>query len=130
VEREPERPTGGCPQRDHIKENIVLRKIVAVIALSGTMALGAVGVASATTTTTPATTHTIDCTKALARVPKINAREAKAATYVTKAGAREATAKAAGHTRVVNRITHRITRVQKLEARGTKVLAAISAKCG
>jgi hypothetical protein len=113
-----------------MKEITMLRKFVAVVALSGTMALGAVGVASASSTTTPAATHTIDCTKALARVPKINAREAKAATYVTKAGTREATAKAAGHTRVANRIARRIARVQKLEARGTKVLAVISAKCG
>jgi hypothetical protein len=113
-----------------MKEHTMLRKLVAVAALSGTMALGAVGVASAATPATPATTHTINCTKALARVPRIQAREAKAAVWVPKARAREATAQAAGHTKLAARIGRRITRVQKLEARGTKILARISAACG
>jgi hypothetical protein len=122
-----------------MKESTMFRKFVAVAALSGTMALGAVGVASATTptTATPAATpavtpanHTIDCTKALARVPKIQAAEAKAATFVTNAQAREAKATAAGHTKLAARIARRITRVQKLEARGNKILARISAACG
>jgi hypothetical protein len=112
-----------------MKENTMFRKLVAIAALSGTMALGAVGVASATTPSTPST-HKIDCTKALARVPKINAREAKAATWVTKAQAREATATSAGHTKLATRIGNRITRVQKLEAKGTNLLARISAACG
>jgi hypothetical protein len=116
-----------------MKENTMFRKLVAIAALSGTLALGAVGVASAATPSTPATpatTHTIDCTKALARVPKINAREAKAATWVTKAQAREATATSAGHTRIANRIERRIKFVQKREARGTKILARIASACG
>jgi hypothetical protein len=108
------------------------RAVISVAALSGALTFGVAGMAGATTAapaTTP-TTHTIDCTKALARVPKINAREAKAATWVTKAQAREATATSAGHTKLANRIERRITRVQKAEARGTKVLAKISAACG
>jgi hypothetical protein len=113
----------------------MFRKLVAIGALSGTMALGAVGIASASTPSTPSTpttptTHNIDCTKALARVPKINAREAKAATWVTKAQGREATATSAGHTKLATRIGNRITRVQKLEAKGTSILARISAACG
>jgi hypothetical protein len=112
-----------------MKENTMFRKLVAIGALSGTMALGAVGIASATTPATP-TTHKVDCTKALARVPKINAREAKAATWVTNAQAREATATSAGHTKLATRIGNRITRVQKLEAKGTTLLARISAACG
>jgi hypothetical protein len=115
-----------------MKENSMFRKLVAIGALSGTMALGAVGIASATTPSTPATptTHKVDCTKALARVPKINAREAKAAAWVTKAQAREATATSAGNTKLATRIGNRITRVQKLEAKGTTLLARISAACG
>ncbi|HEV3369747.1 MAG TPA: hypothetical protein VG074_09290 [Acidimicrobiales bacterium] len=112
----------------------MFRKLVAIGALSGTMALGAVGIASATTPSTPSTpsptTHKVDCTKALARVPKINAREAKAAAWVTKAQAREATATSAGNTKLATRIGNRITRVQKLEAKGTNLLARISAACG
>jgi hypothetical protein len=112
-------------------ENSMFRKLVAIGALSGTMALGAVGIASATTPSTPSpTTHKVDCTKALARVPKINAREAKAAAWVTKAQAREATATSAGNTKLATRIGNRITRVQKLEAKGTNLLARISAACG
>jgi len=112
----------------------MFRKLIAVAALSGTLAIGAAGVASATTTTSPSTpsgtTHTVDCTKALARVPKIKALEAKAAAYVPKAQARQAKATAAGHTKWAARIGKRITRVHKLEARGTKILARISAACG
>jgi hypothetical protein len=117
-----------------MKENSMFRKLVAIGALSGTMALGAVGIASATTPSTPSTpsptTHKVDCTKALARVPKINAREAKAAAWVTKAQAREATATSAGNTKLATRIGNRITRVQKLEAKGTTLLSRISAACG
>src|SRR3984885_809999 len=132
VEGEQGRPTEGRRHRDHMKENTMFRKLVAIGALSGTMALGAVGIASASTPTTPATpsTHTVDCTKALARVPKINALEAKAATWGTKAQPREATATPAGHTKLATRIGNRITRVQKLEAKGTTLLARISAACG
>ena len=47
-----------------------------------------------------------------------------------KAQAREAKATAAGHTKLAARHRKRITRVQKLETRGTTLLAKISAKCG
>ena len=47
-----------------------------------------------------------------------------------KAQAREAKATAAGHTKVADAIAKRITRVQKLEGPGNKVVARIAAKCG
>jgi len=57
------------------------------------------------------------------------AREAKLAAWMPKAVAREAKAKAAGHTKVAERIATRIVKVQKAEARGTAVTAKIAAKC-
>jgi hypothetical protein len=124
----------------------MLRKLVAAAALSGTMALGGIGVASAsspsTSTSAPSSSssssgtgstpahRTIDCSKAMARIPKINAREAKGTAWVSKAQTREAAATKANHTAVAKRIGRRITRVQKLQTFGHKVEARISAKCG
>jgi hypothetical protein len=115
------------------------RTLIAGTAITGALTFGAAGLAGATTptssssptssATSPATLAT-RCAKAEARVPKINAREAKAAAWVTKAEAREVKAKAGGHTKIATRIENRITRVQKLEARGTTLLARIAAKCG
>jgi hypothetical protein len=107
----------------------MIRSVFAGAALTGTLALGAVGVAGATTTTS-APTHVVNCTKAQARAAKIEAREAKAASWVSTAQGREATATTAHHPKVAARIGRRISRVQKLEAQGTKVLARIAAKCG
>ncbi|HEY2215220.1 MAG TPA: hypothetical protein VGH31_09205, partial [Acidimicrobiales bacterium] len=67
---------------------------------------------------------------AQARVPKIQAREAKLATWVTKAQSRESAATTAGHPKAAARIGRRITRVEKLEAKGEKRLARIAAACG
>jgi len=111
----------------------MIRKLIAVAAVSGSLALGVAGVAGATTpsTTTPSTpTHATLCAKAEKLATRIQAREAKAATWVPKAQAREAKATAAGHTKVATRIGDHIARVQKWETRGTTVLAKISAKCG
>ncbi|MGP0029334.1 MAG: hypothetical protein ACLPVF_02380 [Acidimicrobiales bacterium] len=113
----------------------MIRKLITVAALSGTMALGAVGVASAATPTTPSSSSTvtgqvpINCTNALALVPKIQAREAMGNTWLPKAQARESAAKSAGHTKLEALIARRITRVQKREALGNKVVAAINTAC-
>jgi hypothetical protein len=63
-------------------------------------------------------------------VPKIQAREAKAVAWVTKAQAREAAATSAHHTKLAARIATRITKVQAAEAKGEKLLTTIAAKCG
>ena len=111
------------------------RTVIAGAAITGALTFGAAGLAGAATTTTngtanPGVTKAGLCAKAEARVPTIQAREAKAAAWVPKAQAREAKATAAGHTKLATRIGDRITRVQKLEARGEKVLSTIAAKCG
>jgi hypothetical protein len=126
----------------------MMRKLIAVAAVSGSLAFGAAGViglsgtAGAAVPTTPTTptsvtpstvtpaTHTARCAKAETVATRIKAREAKAATWLPKAQAREAKATAAGHTKVATRISDRISRVQKLEGKGNTVLAKIAAKCG
>ncbi len=108
----------------------MFKKIVAIAALSGTMALGAVGIAGAATAPSTPATHAAKCAKWEARVPKINAREAKAQTWVTKAQARLATATSAGHVKVAARIQNRINRVQSLEAKGTALINRIDSACG
>jgi hypothetical protein len=123
----------------------MMRKLIAVAAVSGSLAFGAAGViglsgtAGAAVPTTPTSvtpstvtpaTHTARCAKAETVATRIKAREAKAATWLPKAQAREAKATAAGHTKVATRISDRISRVQKLEGKGNTVLAKIAAKCG
>jgi hypothetical protein len=112
----------------------MIRKLIAVAAVSGSLALGAAGVAGATapSTSTPTSTptHATLCAKAEKLATRIQAREAKATAWVPKAQAREAKATAAGHTKLATRIGDRITRVQKLETRGNTLLAKIAAKCG
>jgi len=111
----------------------MIRKLIAVAAVSGSLALGVAGVAGAApSTSTPSVTptHATVCAKAEKLATRIEAREAKAAAWVPKAQAREAKATAAGHTKVAARIGARIAKVQKWETRGTTVLGKISAKCG
>jgi hypothetical protein len=112
----------------------MMRKLIAVAAVSGSLALGVAGVAGATapSTSTPTSTatHATLCAKAEKWATRIQAREAKAATWVPKAEAREAAATAAGHTKLATHIGNRITRVQKWETRGNTVLAKIAAECG
>ncbi len=124
----------------------MMRKLIAVAAVSGSLVFGAAGIigpsgtagAAASTqrphrrlpsNVTPAT-HASRCAKAETLATRIKARETKAAAWLPKAQAREAKATAAGHTKVATRISDRITRVQKLEAKGNTVLAKIAAKCG
>ncbi len=121
----------------------MMRKLVAVAAVSGSLIFGAAGVVglsgaagaavpttqSTPTSVTPATRAAL-CAKAETLATRIQAREAKAAAWLPKAQAREAKATAAGHPKVATRISKRISRVQKLEGKGTTLLAKIAAKCG
>jgi hypothetical protein len=61
---------------------------------------------------------------------RVHAREAKIAQRLPKAQAREAAAKAAGHTKLANFIAKRIQRVQAREAQVNARLAKVEAKCG
>jgi hypothetical protein len=55
--------------------------------------------------------------------------EAKVATWVPKAEAREAKAKTAGHTKRADAIANRVTEVQNRETKATARLAKAQAKC-
>ena len=55
--------------------------------------------------------------------------EGKVSTWVPKAEAREAKAKAAGHTKLADAIANRITRVQNRESKVNARLAKAQAKC-
>lgn len=117
-----------------------MRKLIAATVLTGTLALGAAGAAGASTPTSatsssstgtsPTTSHPHLCARAEKLAGRIQTREAKAAAWIPKAQAREAKASAAGHTKVATAISKRITRVQKLEQKGTTLLGKIQAKCG
>ena len=111
----------------------MIRKLIAVAAVSGSLALGVVGVAGAATpsTPTPAVTPTATrCVKAEKLAVRIQKAETKAAAWVPKAQARQTKATTDGHTKLAAAIGRRISRVQKLETRGTTLLGKISAKCG
>jgi hypothetical protein len=110
----------------------MIRKVIATTTLTGGLALGLGGVASATTTpNAPAAigTHTFNC----ANAPKIEARitkiEAKANTWLPKAQARLTKAQQNHHPKVVTRIQNRITRVNKILTRVQGIEAKLTVAC-
>ncbi len=110
----------------------MFRTIIAGAAVAGALTFGAAGIAGASTPTT-GSTGTATAAKC-AKLPAIQATvqkvEAKVATWVPKAEAREAKAKAAGHTKLADAIGHRITRVQNRETKVNARLAKAQAACG
>jgi hypothetical protein len=67
-------------------------------------------------------------------LPKVQARvqklESKLSADLPKAQAAEAKAKAAGHTKLADRIGTRITKVQNRETKVNARLAKLSSECG
>ena len=116
----------------------MFRRIIAGTAVAGALTVGvAGGIAGAATTsngTSSGTSSGTPSAAACARVPKVEARvhawEGKIAQRLPKAEAREAKAKAAGHTKLANFIAKRVERVQAREAKVNARLAQIQAKCG
>jgi hypothetical protein len=127
-----------------VKEDIMVRTLIAAATVTGSLALGAVGLVGAagpagasspTTATTPSTattpaTHATRCAKAEKLAARITARETKLAARLPKLAAREAKASAAGHTTLATDIGQAISWVHTLQSHGTTVLGEISAKCG
>ncbi len=68
------------------------------------------------------------CAKLPALQAKVQKVEAKVSTWVPKAEAREAKAKAAGHTKLADAIANRITRVQNRESKVNARLAKAQAR--
>jgi hypothetical protein len=116
----------------------MMRNLIAAATVTGALALGAVGLvgtagpagaSSPATATTPAT-HASRCVKAEKLATRITAREAKLAARLPKLEAREAKATAAGHTTLAGDIGMAISLVHTLQTDGNTVLAQITAKCG
>jgi hypothetical protein len=108
----------------------MVRKIIATAVTGVALTLGAAGAAGAAATPpTSVGTAPASCAKAphaLARIAKL---EAKAGKWVTAAEQRQATATQDGRTKAAARIGRRITRVEKLEAKGTALVSKIEAAC-
>ena len=111
------------------------RRIIAGTAVAGALTLGVAGVAGAATPSSGAgTTKGNPSAHVCARVSKIEARvqkiEAKVNARIPKAEAREAKARAAGHTKLADRIAARITKVENRESKVNARLSKIEARCG
>jgi hypothetical protein len=131
--------TGVLSKVTGVEEFIMMRKLIAAAAVSGSLGLGAIGIvgtggvagaASAPSTTPTTATTATKCADAEKLATLITTLEGKATTWLPTAQAREAKATAAGHTKLATAISKRIARVQKWEGRGNARLAKISAKCG
>ena len=119
----------------------MLQRIIAGMAVVGALTLGLAGAAGAATgssgstgnsgTNAPAITSS---TTVCSLLPKIEARvqkvESKLAADLPKAQAAEAKAKAAGHTKLADRIGNRITKIQDRETKANARLAKLSSECG
>ncbi len=99
-------------------KHLCMKSVVAATALAGALTFGLAGMAGAASTPAPATsssgtsaitpaatpaspaTKAARCAKFEARVPKIQAREAKVATWMAKADARESKATSGNHTKI------------------------------
>ena len=110
----------------------MFRKIIAGTAVAGALTFGMAGIAgAATTSTTDAARRRRPCAPRPPRSRPASRRfEAKVNARLPKAEAREAKAKAAGHTKVADFIANRITKVQARETKLNARLAKIEAKCG
>jgi hypothetical protein len=116
----------------------MFRRIIAGTAVVGALTLGLAGAAGAATGSTgntganaPAITSS---TTVCSLLPKVQARvqkvEGKLAADLPKAQAAEAKAKAAGHTKLADRIAARITKAQNRETKVNARLAKLQADCG
>lgn len=109
-------------------------KLIAGTAVAGALMLGVAGSAGAAPDTPTGGTGT-GVTKAslCARLPNLETRlhtyQGKVAARLPKAEAREAKAKAAGHTKLADFIAKRITQVQTRESKLDARLAKAEAKC-
>jgi hypothetical protein len=112
----------------------MFRRIIAGTALAGALTVGVAGGAVGAATTSNGASSKTPSAAVCALLPKIQAhvqaREAKIARRLPKAEAREAAAKAAGHTKLAGFIARRIARVQARETKVNARLAKLEAKCG
>src|ERR1700729_526763 len=119
----------------------MFRRIIAGTAVAGALTLGLAGAAGAATRSTGSTGNTGGNTPAITSsttvsplLPGVQARaqkaESKLAADLPKAQAAEAKAKAAGHTKLADRIAARITKAQNRETKVNARLAKLQAEGG
>ncbi len=110
----------------------MFRKIIAGTAVAGALTFGVAGIAGAATanSATGGTPSAALCAKAAKVETRVHHWESKINARLPKVEAREAKAKAAGHTKLATFIGNRITRVQARETKLNARLAKIDAKCG
>ena len=119
----------------------MFQRIIAGTAVVGALTLGLAGAAGAATGTTGSSGNTganapaiTSSTTVCSLLPNIEARvhkvEGKLAADLPKAQAAEAKAKAAGHTKLADRIGNRITKIQDRETKANARLAKLSSECG
>ena len=117
----------------------MFRKIIAGTAVAGALTLGLAGAAGAagstgSTGSTGAGPAISPSTTVCSLLPQVQARvqklESKLAADLTKAQAAEAKAKAAGHTKLADRIGNRVTKIQDRETKVNARLSTLSSECG
>ena len=112
----------------------MFRKLIAGTAVAGALTFGMAGIAGASTGTSGNTGPAITpSTTVCSLLPQMQARaqkvESKINAVLPKAEAGEAKAKAAGHTKLADRIANRITKVQDRETKVNARLAKLSTEC-
>jgi hypothetical protein len=119
------------------------KKLAIGMAAAAVLSLGVGGLAGAATTApsstpspsttpkTPALTR-FNCDRAPQALARIQKAESRISAGLPRLKAAEQKAKAAGHTKLADRIQHRITRLEnpKTTARLDRLSKAIEAKCG
>jgi phage shock protein A len=109
----------------------MFRTIIAGAAVAGALTFGAAGIAGASTPAPGSTSahKAALCAKLPALQAKVQKVEAKVATWVPKAQAREATLRTDGKTQLADAIAKRITRLQNRETKFNARLAKAQAAC-
>ena len=112
----------------------MFRKIIAGTAVAGALTLGLAGAAGASTGSTGSTGPAITSSTTVCASRQIQARVqevgGKLDAELPKAQDRETKAKAAGNTKLADRIAARITQVQDRENKVNARLAKLSSACG
>ncbi len=109
-------------------------KLMTGAVVAGAMALGSVGMASAATTAPPSgstgtVTIQVPCAKVPAWVAKIQKFEQHEPAKLTALKARLVTAQKAGNTKAVDRLQHRIARVERRDSLAPTVVQKLEAAC-
>jgi hypothetical protein len=115
----------------------MFRKIIAGTAVAGALTFSMAGIAGASTGSTgdtgstgPAITSSTTVCSLLPQIQtKVQKVESKLTADLPKAQAREAKAKAAGHTKLADAIASRITKIHDRETKVNARLAKLSAEC-